>query len=88
MITQNTHRQGAYASTNRGRTIQWTEAGCLCSLEPEYLKNPNWQQGIALGWFNGDGKNDYFHVETVAFSQRQAIIMGNYIQAKKTLSVS
>ena len=86
-VSGHSHRLGSYATSNRGRTIQWTEAGCLCSLEPDYLKNPNWQQGIALGWFNGDGKNDYFHVETVSFSQNQAIIMGNYIRAKKTLSV-
>lgn len=30
----------------RGRV--WIECGCLCSLNPIYVNNPNWQQGFAI----------------------------------------
>ena len=53
-----TYRRGGYESR------QWTEQGCLCRLDPDYVTGqPNWQSGIAVGQFST--RSDTFHVEEV-----------------------
>lgn len=42
-----THRLGKYIARKAGRKFVWIESGCLCDLNPEYVANPNWQQGFA-----------------------------------------
>nr|DAU25092.1 MAG TPA: Calcineurin-like phosphoesterase [Caudoviricetes sp.] len=54
IITQNTHRLCKYIARKSGRKFVWLETGCLCSLNPEYMINPNWQAGFAqLEFRNG-----------------------------------
>lgn len=48
IITQNTHRLAKYIARKAGRKFIWLETGCLCSMEPEYMLNPNWQQGFGM----------------------------------------
>lgn len=48
VITQNTHRLAKYIARKAGRKFIWLETGCLCSMEPEYMLNPNWQQGFGM----------------------------------------
>jgi hypothetical protein len=79
VITQNTHRSGPYYLTHRDKTLVWIEGGCLCRLDPEYTKNPNWQQAINIGYFNADGQSDYFHIDQIVYSNYQAIVNGNYV---------
>ena len=81
-ISGHTHRAGDYYMTQRGRTQKWTESGCLCSLEPIYMRNPNWQHAITVSYFNGDGKNDFFHTNLIVFSKYQAIVEGHYLSVK------
>lgn len=45
--TGHTHRLCKYIARKSGKKFFWVETGCLCSLNPEYMINPNWQQGIA-----------------------------------------
>lgn len=47
-ITGHTHRGGTTYATSRGVTVVGTEGFCLCSLTPEYIKNPDWQLGMVL----------------------------------------
>lgn len=47
LVTQNTHRLCKYIARKAGRKFFWMETGCLCGLNPEYMVNPNWQQGFA-----------------------------------------
>ncbi len=42
-----THRLCKYIARKAGRKLFWMETGCLCGLNPEYMVNPNWQQGFA-----------------------------------------
>jgi len=55
-VSGHTHRIGEVSRTNRGGTYKWVEAGCLCSLKPEYMPGqvPDWQQGLAYGVMVGD----------------------------------
>ena len=51
-VSGHTHRLAFIAHTDRsGRTYGWVENGCVCKLNPEYVKNPNWQQGFSFADF-------------------------------------
>ena len=48
ILSGHTHRGGSYFIQSRLGVIQAHECFCLCSLNPGYVRNPNWQQGIAM----------------------------------------
>ena len=48
VMTGHTHRGGSHYVTTRAGLRQAHECFCLCRLDPPYLQNPNWQQGIVL----------------------------------------
>lgn len=62
------HRQGV---------VGWWSNGCLCSLTPEYMHRPNWQQGVSLVYERGDT----FHCEPVPFLGHKAMIEGAIVRA-------
>ena len=47
-MTGHTHRMGAYYVKKREEVVQAHECGCLCRLDPDYMTNPNWQNGFVL----------------------------------------
>lgn len=48
-MSGHTHRMGCYHRTGRKRTSSWYENGCLCTMDPNYIKGtPNWQQGFSI----------------------------------------
>lgn len=47
LITQNTHRLCKFITRKSGKKFFWIETGCLCTMNPDYLINPDWQQGFA-----------------------------------------
>lgn len=48
VITQNTHRLIKYITRKAEKKFVWLETGCLCSMKPEYILEPDWQQGFAI----------------------------------------
>lgn len=54
LITQNTHRGGVYYYRTPERYLAWFESFCLCDLNPEYINEPNWQQGFLYGYVEKD----------------------------------
>jgi predicted phosphodiesterase len=64
-ITGHTHRIGSTMIRTRRALIGGWEGGCLCNLRPEYVRNPNWQQGVTLITEAQDG--DSFSVAQVPF---------------------
>jgi predicted phosphodiesterase len=42
-----THRLAKYTTRKSGKRFVWFETGCLCTLDPEYMSQPDWQQGFA-----------------------------------------
>ena len=54
LVTQNTHRLGAFYKKTPSRYLAWFESGCLCDINPEYVDNPDWQQGFIYGAVNKD----------------------------------
>lgn len=47
-ITGHVHRAGFFNTRVGGRQVWGQEAPCLCSLQPEYMRNPDWVQGVTL----------------------------------------
>lgn len=43
-----THRLAKFITRKAGRKFVWLETGCLCDLNPEYVQDPDWQQGFAV----------------------------------------
>lgn len=54
LVTQNTHRGCAYYYRTPERYLAWFESFCLCDLNPEYVSEPNWQQGFLYGYVEKD----------------------------------
>lgn len=76
VIHGHTHRMGAfYHSTMSGTYGAW-ENGCLCSLKPEYMIGPDWQNGWSVVWFSGA----YFHVEQVVIANKQYVYHGSMVK--------
>jgi len=50
-----------------GKTYGAWSNGCLCTLQPEYLHFPQWQQGITIVRYN---KSGLFHVSQIVIFQR------------------
>ena len=53
-ISGHTHRLGAFYKKTPSRYLAWFESGCLCDIYPEYVDNPDWQQGFIYGAVNKD----------------------------------
>jgi predicted phosphodiesterase len=79
-ITGHTHRLASVHSTYRGERVVGIENGCLCDLNPEYVRNPNWQHGLSIVEVLADGT---FSVTAVPFLGRgkeiHAIVFGEEI---------
>lgn len=87
-ISGHTHRAAVCPWTTRGSVVSWYESGCLCGLDPQYVRNPNWQQAVTVGYFNGDRHTDFFHLDLILFSKYQAIVNGQHLSVKESVTVS
>ena len=47
-MTGHTHRGGTYYARTRSGIVRADECFCLCSLDADYVKRPNWQHGIVV----------------------------------------
>jgi predicted MPP superfamily phosphohydrolase len=64
LVQSHTHRMGSFHKTAfNGYQLVGHENGCLCSLEPEYMVSPNWQQGFSVLHKKCGG--DRFHIQQV-----------------------
>lgn len=78
-VSGHTHRLAThYRSTYRGDLV-WCEGGCLCNLNPEYVKGyPNWQHGFVLG----EQRGSRFQLSTIYIDRDYEILWGgNRIKA-------
>lgn len=49
LLQPHVHRMGAcYKTLNNGTVLVGLEMGCLCRLDPDWMENPNWQQGFVV----------------------------------------
>jgi predicted phosphodiesterase len=69
-----THRGGSFYKRDRFGVYGWWENHCMCSLDPDWIKNPNWQHGFSLVHFMGS----HFWVEQIPIVD-YALIYGGKI---------
>ena len=71
-IHGHSHRLGSYYKRNSFGIYGWWEGGCLCQMEPDWITNPNWQQGFSLVHF----KRDRFWTEQCQIIERKFMYAG------------
>lgn len=65
-ITGHQHQQGVSYHKDRSRAYKNIGQGCLCRLDPPYLRTPpNWQQGFVFGYIYDDDKFRAIEAEIV-----------------------
>ena len=72
-ICNHTHRGGSFYKRDRFGTWGWWVNFCLCSLNPDWIQNPNWQQGFSLVHFTGSKR---FWVEQIPIINHEALYNG------------
>ncbi len=77
-IHGHTHRGGVHYKNDYEKLKGWWENWCLCDLNPDYVKNPNWQQGISIIYFS---ESKQFFVEPVPIIEGKAIYGGKIFEA-------
>ncbi len=75
-ISGHTHRLGSCFKRDHSGQKVWYEAGCLCELEPEYDKTPDWQQGFAIGLFERVGNR--FYVTSIPIIKNRFMVADRY----------
>jgi len=74
VLMGHTHRIGAYSIRGPNYPRMGYELGCLCTLEPEYVKHPNWMQGMAITTYPTDPESNKLPgVEQVVFEGRDRV---------------
>lgn len=71
-LSGHSHRLAAIYHKDLNGSHVWCETGCLCTVEPEYDIDPDWQQGLVVVEFT----NDWFNVELVYIENGKAQYRG------------
>lgn len=73
LVQGHIHRLGIhYKTLPGGRMLGGFEGGCLCDMNPEYVTDPNWQQGLVVITKRTD--TDRFHVTQIPFIDWEALV--------------
>lgn len=62
--TGHTHRLAKFSTRKSGRRFVWFETGCLCTLDPEYMVDPDWEQGFVTLYFENN-KLTHSHIHEI-----------------------
>lgn len=74
-ISGHTHRMGTYEVRNDAGVFAWTEQGCLCDMNPEYINGiANWAAGFAVGEFATGGNR--YQLELVRVPEQRLVYRG------------
>ena len=57
----------------------WAENGCLCRLDPDYMEDPDWQQGFTIAYV--DRENQRFHLEQLPIINGRIVHAGEVYEA-------
>jgi hypothetical protein len=73
-LSGHVHRLGVFYHRDRNGSHCWTETGCLCNLDPEYVMDPSWQQGLVVITWGPSG--DRWNVEPIYVQDGRAVWRG------------
>lgn len=71
-VSGHTHRAGAFFHRDLNGSHVWYEAGCTCLLEPEYVRQPDWQHACIVVTYN----EEWFHGSIVYIQNGRAVWRG------------
>ena len=71
-LSGHTHRLGSFFTNDFNGAHIWTETGCTCDINPQYVEDPNWQQGCVVVSYVGDR----FAVEPIYIQNGHAVWRG------------
>ena len=75
-VMGHTHRADSHSRTGF-RELQWYETGCLCKLNPDYVRNEaNWKQAFWVGTIST--KTDNFNIQLIKATGRGFIFDGKH----------
>jgi len=74
-----THRLGAHFHQDHNGNHCWVETGCTCSLNPEYMVDPDWQQGCVVLTF--EPTTGAFQAEPIYIHNGLAVWRGRVYRA-------
>lgn len=74
-----THRLGMFMHRDHNGNHVWVETGCLCTLEPHYMPDPDWQQGFLIMTF--ENTTGAFQAEPVYIHHGLAVWRGKVYRA-------
>lgn len=78
-VSGHTHRLGAFYHADRNGSHVWVECGCLCSTDPEYAMDPDWQQGLVVITWSEDATR--YNVEPIYIQGGRAVWRGREFRA-------
>lgn len=84
-ISGHTHRRGVFEHRDHNGVHGWWEHGCLCELNPDYVEDPDWQQGFLVVTWSEDRKN--FAVEEVRIHDGTTVFRGKVFEANANSNV-
>lgn len=73
-ISGHVHRLGRFYTSDQNGSHTWVEAGCTCDTRPQYMEDPNWQQGCVVVEHSADGQR--FEMHTVYIQDGRALWRG------------
>ena len=68
-VSGHTHRLGTFYHRDLNGSHVWHEVGCTCTLNPEYVRQPDWTHGALVVTYS----DDWFHVATVYIENGRAV---------------
>lgn len=82
VIHGHTHRFGSHFKTTASGTHVAYENACLCRLDPEYVKHPDWQQGFSV--VHVETGSGLFHVQQIPILNRRRFYYGGELYERKS----
>lgn len=73
-VSGHAHRREQVMHRSFNETNEWHTSGCLCTLNPEYTSNPNWNHGFVLLYMMKHYRRA--HILPVAIIDGQAVVNG------------
>jgi predicted phosphodiesterase len=80
-VTGHTHRLGSHYITHRRGYVAGWENGCLCDVHPEYVHNPDWQQGFTI--VSHSGRESFFAEQAIIVGDKKrkhTVVMGQDVR--------
>lgn len=76
-LSGHVHRMGSFTHRDLHGAHSWHEVGCSCSITPEYVTDPDWQNGCAVVSYT----ENWYQVEPVFILNGRAMFRGQEYQS-------